>query len=79
MGPLEKEIADYIHHAMIRIKGPWLCAADLKQWYFSQREKDMRASLVITGTTPEHQKLYNAFLSRGNALSTSSHIRDVAE
>jgi hypothetical protein len=79
MGPLEKEIAAYITATLARIAAPWTSAADLKSWWFSQREKDMRASLVITGTTPEHRQLYNAFMARGNALATASHIRGGAE
>jgi hypothetical protein len=79
MGPLEKEIAAYIRSRLSHIASPWASAADLKQWWFSQHEKDMRASLVITGTTPEHRTLYNAFLARGNALAVRSHIKDAAE
>jgi hypothetical protein len=79
MGPLEKEIATYMTAALTRIAAPWASASDLKSWWFSQREKDMRASLVITGTTPEHRRLYNAFIARGNVLATASHIRDMAK
>jgi hypothetical protein len=79
MGPLGKEIADYMQAAFVRIAGPWESHVDLKRWWFSQREKDMRASLVLTGVSPEYQKLYGAFLARGNELATSSHIRDAAE
>jgi hypothetical protein len=75
MGPLEKEVADYLQAALTRIAGQWDSAPDLKKWWFSQRERDIRASLVITGSTPEHRQLYNAFLERGNALATASHIR----
>jgi hypothetical protein len=79
MGPLGKEIADYMQAALTRIAGQWASHADLKQWWFSQHEKDMRASLVLTGGSPEYQKLYGAFLARGTGLATSSHIRDAAE
>jgi hypothetical protein len=79
MGPLGKEIAEYMQATLQHITGPWVSHVDLKKWWFSQREKDMRASLVLTGGSPEYQKLYGAFLARGNELATSSHIRDAAE
>ena len=75
MGPLGKEIADYMNASIMRIACPaWESAAELKKWWFSQREKDMRASLVITGTTPEHKRLYNAFLTRGHELATKERV-----
>jgi hypothetical protein len=74
MGPLEKEIAIYMSSRLGHIDSPWASAADLKKWWFSQHEKDMRASYVITGSTPEHKTLYNAFLARGNALSTKERV-----
>jgi hypothetical protein len=61
------------------IAGQWSSANDLRKWWYCQPEKDMRASLVITGSTPEHRLLYNAYCKRGNELATSSHIRDAAE
>jgi len=79
MGPLEKEIADYMLSRMAIISGQWVSANDLKKWWFCQPERDMRASLVITGSTPEHKALYNAYLARGRELATSSHIMDAAE
>ena len=79
MGPLEQEIAAHVKSRLGHIAGPWASHIELKRWWFSQHEKDMRASLVLTGGTPEYQKLYNAFLSRGNELATGSHIRDAAE
>lgn len=79
IGPMEKEIAVYMQARLSHIAAPWASVADLKAWYYSQREKDMRASLVITGTTPEHRKLYDAFIARGKELATNSHIRIAAE
>jgi hypothetical protein len=79
MTPLQKEIADYMRATLLRIAAPWKAAVELKSWFYSQREKDMRASLVIVGSSPEHRTLYNAFLARGNALATASHFRDAAE
>ena len=79
MGPLEQEIAAHVKSRLSHIASPWASHVDLKRWWFSQHEKDMRASLVLTGGTPEYQKLYGAFLARGNELATSSHIRDAAE
>ncbi len=75
MKPLNKEIADYTQATLVRIAEAWESADDLKKWWFSQREKDMRASLVISGTTPDHRTLYNAFLARGNELAAGSHIK----
>ncbi len=76
---MEKEIAIYVRTTLACITGPWKSAVELKQWWFSQREKDMRASLVIAGSTPEYQRLYNAFVTRGHELSTGEHIRSAAE
>lgn len=78
-GPMTKEIATYMRTTLACIAGPWKNATELKTWWFSQREKDMRAALVIVGTTPEHKQLYNAFLKRGNELSAETHIRNAAE
>jgi hypothetical protein len=77
MGPLQKEVAEYMFTASRTIASAQT-AIELKRWWFSQHEKDMRASLVITGSTPEHRQLYNAFLARGNALATGEHIRSGA-
>ena len=72
--PLKKEIADYMNATLARIAGSWPSAFELKRWYYSQREKDMRASYVIAGSSPEYRTLYNAFLERGNALSTKERV-----
>ena len=61
-----------MHATLQRIAGPWESANDLKRWWL--REKDMRAVFVITGTTPEHRVLYNAFLGRGNDLATKERV-----
>jgi hypothetical protein len=74
MGPLKKEIADYMHSTLSHIADPWASAGDLQRWWWSQREKDMRASLVIVGTSPEHKTLYDAFITRGKALATKERV-----
>lgn len=77
--PLEKEIAEYMRVTPARIAAPWRTATDLKTWWFSQREKDMRASLVIVGSTTEHQLLYRAFIARKGTLAAASHIKSADE
>lgn len=72
-GPLTTEIADYMRATLARIAAPWTTPTELKIWFYSQREKDMRTTLVIAGSSPEHRALYNAFLARGNALAAGSH------
>jgi hypothetical protein len=74
MGPLEQEIAAYVKSRLSHIASPWASASELKRWWFSQHEKDMRASLVITGTTPEHQALYGAFHKRGREMSVKERV-----
>jgi ERF superfamily len=74
---IDESITSYVTQTLALFE-TFTTAADLKAWWMSRRQTDMRSALDIVNGKKEYETLFNAFMARGKALSVTSKIEDAA-